>query len=301
MLGFSRSGRRRAFLVVATAALAAGLTACGSGADENVGPTGTSTASYVALGDSYTSAPWTGATVGTDGCYRSDNNYPRLVAHAMHLTLADRSCTGAPTTAIAHSQRTLTGTMQPPQIDAVGAKTKVVTLGIGANDFTLFNLIASVCPGMAADDPHGAPCTDANDALPTSTSLTGRLSTIGDRVSSILHEIGERGPHARVLVVGYPSIVPAHGSCTALASTAGDVPFLDEFVTGLNEQLSTAAQKAGATYVDLYAATTGHDICSTDPWIAGKKQVDGKVAAWHPYEAEQKAAARLVTAALRKS
>ena len=40
---------------------------------------------YVALGDSYTAAPFVPLTDVASGCYRSSNNYPRLLAAALHI------------------------------------------------------------------------------------------------------------------------------------------------------------------------------------------------------------------------
>ncbi len=54
---------------------------------------------YVALGDSFTAAPFVPLTQLADGCLRSTNNYPHLVAGALRIPeLEDRSCTGAQTT-----------------------------------------------------------------------------------------------------------------------------------------------------------------------------------------------------------
>ena len=49
---------------------------------------------YVAMGDSYTSAPGVGETVDA-GCFRSSSNYPSLVAADLGLALTDVSCGGA--------------------------------------------------------------------------------------------------------------------------------------------------------------------------------------------------------------
>ena len=53
---------------------------------------------YVAMGDSFTAAPFVPLTDVAYGCYRSSNNYPHLVAEALHIDdLRDRSCSGAQT------------------------------------------------------------------------------------------------------------------------------------------------------------------------------------------------------------
>ncbi len=50
------------------------------------------------MGDSYTAAPFVPLTDIARGCLRSSNNYPHLVAGALHIAdLRDRSCSGART------------------------------------------------------------------------------------------------------------------------------------------------------------------------------------------------------------
>ena len=76
--------------------------------------------SYVSLGDSYTAAPFVPLTDVASGCYRSSNNYPRLLAAALHVDeLDDRSCSGAQTQDLPQSQRTSFGATVPPQFAAL--------------------------------------------------------------------------------------------------------------------------------------------------------------------------------------
>ena len=50
------------------------------------------------MGDSYTAAPFVPLTDIADGCFRSSNNYPHLLAADLHIEdLRDRSCSGAST------------------------------------------------------------------------------------------------------------------------------------------------------------------------------------------------------------
>ena len=37
-----------------------------------------------------------------------------------------------------------------------------------------------------------------------------------------------------------------------------------------------AAKRTGAEFVDLFAASDGHDICSDDPWVNGTKTEPGR-------------------------
>ena len=55
-----------------------------------------------------------------------------------------------------------------------------------------------------------------------------------------------------------------------------------------------AAKQTGAEFVDMYAASDGHDICSDDPWVNGRKTEPGTALAYHPLAVEQQAVADLV-------
>ena len=63
--------------------------------------------------------------------------------------------------------------------------------------------------------------------------------------------------------------------------------------------MAGGARKAKAEYVDVYALTEGHDICSDDPWIAGRDTVPGQALAFHPFAAEQQAVAEEIVRILR--
>jgi hypothetical protein len=253
---------------------------------------------YVALGDSYTAAPGIGAADGDDGCFRSENDYPHLVARATGLQLVDTSCSGANTDSISGQQRGLTGHWRAPQLDAVDSRTDLVTIGIGGNDFALYNLLANTCPQLALQDPDGSPCTDADAKAAPGQDVDSKLEEVERRDTAVIRAIQDRAPNARILVVGYPAIVPEHGTCPELPVATGDVPFLHRLTVGLSEALENAARDAGATYVDVYTKTKRHDICSEDPWVAGVKASRGLAAVWHPYAVEQEVAAEAIEAAL---
>lgn len=254
---------------------------------------------YVALGDSYTAAPLVPPTDTSTICLRSAVNYPALVAKAMAGTeLTDVSCSGASTRDTTSPQAGRTGSV-PPQFDALRQTTDLVTIGLGGNDDRLFGGVLGRCMRVAASDPAGSPCRDS-----FASRGSGRLDTtfddITEHIARVVTGVRERSPHARVLVVGYPQIVPESGTCDLLPLAAGDYPFAREVNERLTEAVRAAAQRAGAEYVDLWTATAGHDICADDPWINGRVTSAQVALAYHPLAVEQQQVAQLVLDTLQR-
>ena len=67
----------------------------------------------------------------------------------------------------------------------------------------------------------------------------------------------------------------------------------------LTEMLRKAAKASQSQYVDVWAASKGHDICSADPWINGSVDNEKQAARYHPFAKEQAAVADLVVQAIR--
>lgn len=53
----------------------------------------------------------------------------------------------------------------------------------------------------------------------------------------------------------------------------------------LNRSVKRAARKHGATYVNLYPVSRGHDACAgKDAWISGSKLDPARAANFHPFQ-----------------
>src|SRR5690606_3391824 len=75
---------------------------------------------YVALGDSFTSAPFVPESSTAQGCFRSTGNYPALVGKELPgAEVVDVSCSGADTTHLKGPQTTALGGQVPPQFEAL--------------------------------------------------------------------------------------------------------------------------------------------------------------------------------------
>lgn len=213
---------------------------------------------YVAVGDSYTAGPGIPyQQLDPVGCFRSDHNYPHLVARARGAALRDPSCSGAVTADLTAPQAVIGGA-NPPQFNALDGGVATVSVQIGGNDIG-FTEILQRC---AAVLPLGTPCRTAYTAGGVD-EISRRIAATAPKVAAALAEARRRSPNARMFVVGYPAILPeVQPGCWPLLPIApDDVPYLRDKEKELNAMLATQAAGAGATYVDVYTPSIGHDAC----------------------------------------
>lgn len=214
---------------------------------------------YVALGDSFSAGSGILPLDPTAPllCARSTANYPHVVAQRTGAELTDVTCGGAQTKDFAGSQYPGVA----PQLDAVDADTDVVTLTIGGNDNNTF-IGAIVACGSAGvlSGGKGSPCKDANGDKFTKEIDASTYPAL----KTALRAIKDKAPNARVGILGYPWIVPAEADPTCFAKmpiATGDVPYLRDLQAHLNRAVQRAASETGATFVDMAAASEGHDAC----------------------------------------
>jgi len=296
---------RRLGLAAAAGLVLIAATACAAGharpAAARLAEASPAAGTYVALGDSYTAAPLTVNELGSPaGCLRSDKSYPALVAAALHpAAFTDVSCYGAHTSDMLAAQRTLTGRNQP-QLSALSRRDSLVTIQIGGNDVG-FGEVLAACATLSLTDPWGAPCR-AHYTSGGTDRLDRAITALRPRIAALLAGARHRAPRARVLLLGYPDLLPARGTgCwPEVPLAAGDVAYLRGEEVRLNDMLAAQAARAGDTFVNTYAASVGHDACQP----GGVKWVEGLVPSsvalpFHPNTAGERAMAREVLAALR--
>ena len=221
---------------------------------------------YVAMGDSYTAGPAIPMQLlEAGGCWRSDHNYPHLVARARAAALRDASCSGAKTGDLTAPQ-TVTGGANPPQVDRLTADVTTITVQIGGNDIG-FSEIVQQC---TAPLPLGTPCRDRYTSGGID-EISRRIAATAPKVAAVLAEAHRRSPQARLHVVGYPAILPETqpGCWPVMPIAPNDVPYLRAKEKELNAMLAAQAAAAGDTYVDLYGPSIGHDACQlpTIRWV----------------------------------
>ena len=249
-------------------------------------------ARYVALGDSYTAAPYVPLTDIADGCLRSDGNYPHLLAEKRSYRLVDVSCGGATSADLVGRQQTFGRQTVPPQLRVLTPGTRLVTLGIGGNDAGLFGTLARGCPVSSAHrtlaPTPGSRCGNV-DLAAERALITG----IGKNLVKDLRQVRRRAPHATVVLIGYPRITSPARSCPRILPVArADARNIDTLTRHLRDVMSAAARAGGAKFVDMYAASQNHDVCAgSKAWVNGIHTDTQRAAALHPFAQEQRAVA----------
>lgn len=254
----------------------------------------------VALGDSYTA----GALLPLDsrakplGCLRSTKAYPMLVAHALRVPLRSAACASAGVKEMTGAQRTYLGT-NPAQLTALTPDDRLVLLTLGGDDMGFLNVL-NECVKLSFTRPWGSPC-EAHYAPGGHDQLAAGVAAEAPKMARVLAAIEARAPRARIVVVGYPDMFPQSGGCwPAVPITNGDVAYLRGVEVKVNAMLAAAAKAAGATFVNTYAPTTGHDFCTPEPVRDVEGLVPGSlVLPFHPNARGQQAMANAVLAAIK--
>lgn len=220
---------------------------------------------YVALGDSYAAGSGVLPIVTNRNplCWQSKRNYPHVLAASIGAELDDRTCGGAATDDFTSAQ--YAGT--PAQLNAVDEGTDLVTVSIGGNDGGLFGSAIEECAlaglstggfGNPCERKYGNKYIDIIDTI------------VYPNVKRALQLTKDKGPNARIVVVGYPWIMPATKGCFPLMPVAkGDVPYVRALQSRMHNRIEQAAGEVGVEYVDLEAASEGKDTCGkiTTRWV----------------------------------
>jgi hypothetical protein len=195
-------------------------------------------------------------------------------------------------------QRTAIGT-NPPQLDSLAAGDGLVMITLGGDDLGFLNVLYT-CMRLSWSDPLGSPCRRHYTSGGTD-QLAALVTAEAPKMAAVLTEIRARAPRARVLLVGYPDLFPAHGGCWPVVPiTNGDISYLRGIELKLNALLAADAAAAGVTFVDTYAPTVGHDFCASGNTRDIEGLVPGSLAApFHPNARGQAAIAAQVLLAIR--
>ena len=259
---------------------------------------------YVGLGDSFTAVAGYGPF--QDACQRSEADYPALVAKKLDVSsFADVSCGGAQTVNLTQSQVIAGKGVNQAQLDAVSPATRLVTIGMGLNDAPTttngtrisYLLLFTCLPDQDGKRPKTCPTY----LQQPDSGFDSVIASLADDVQNGLQQIRQQAPRARIVLVGYPRVAPDKGTCKQLPFPPVALDRIRTVVRAADEALAEVAKKEGADYVDMWAASRGHDACSEDPWVNGAKAVKGKALQFHPYEAYHRAVAAKIVALVGKA
>jgi GDSL-like Lipase/Acylhydrolase family len=212
---------------------------------------------YVSIGSSMASGEGI-ANIVNGPCSRSSNDYAQIVAATLQLNLDDVSCSAAVIPDVLNTS--LDG--NPPQIDAVGPNTKLITVGLGGNDID-YNSFAEYC-GILAE------CTPPTNEPDLEAALPGLLNTM-------LADLKSAAPNATIVLVTYPQEFPQE-NCANMHMADAPFAILQQTGSVLENDLVAAAQSANVLLADPYAAGMGnHTGCAptSAQWASGLSAPNG--------------------------
>lgn len=241
---------------------------------------------YVGLGSSFAAGPGVENQLGN--CGRSDSNYANLVANALNLELTDVACNGATTDNILDTPQNGAA----PQIEAVTADTRLVTVTIGGNDIR-YTASTFACAGKAASER----CTVNLDQA----AINEVVRQLPTKLSNTINAIKARAPQATIVIVTYPRVfLPDAENCDELQLSPEDTAYLAYLGTALEAAFVSVAASERVLIADSYPGAAGHGPCqmpASQRWVNGQTVVENGIR-YHPTAAGHREMARLVLAAL---
>lgn len=271
---------------------------------------------YVALGDSWSADVFTTFPPTTQftplDCAQSASDYPHQVAAVLQVAdFRDATCGSATTANMTQPQSLPLGGVNAPQLDRLTPGTDLVTLGIGGNDIGLADAIEGCLnllpvPLLGLPAPLGGSCAARFTAGGVDTIATAIRAT-APKIATVLAQVKQRSPHARILLVNYLNGLPVTGKgCWPIVPIQDvDVAYLQAKFLQMNAMLASVASAAHVQLVDTYTPTIGHDLCQA----ATVRYVEGLVPLslenpllvafpFHPNQAGADAQARVVLSAI---
>lgn len=221
---------------------------------------------YVALGDSAAAGPLIPEQDRNIACLRSDRNYPQVAAEALGADLTDVSCSGAKLSDFSGEQYGFL----PPQYDALGEDTDLISLTVGGNDNSLV-LTTLGCLNLLRE-PHGSSCEE-RFTEGGGDELAEDIEAWEPELDQALTEIRDRAPNADIVVAGYGTYLREGGCWPAQPMWGRDADYIQGSVDNLNDVLERQAVAHGGTYVDLAAVSEGHDVCAP----SGERYLEGLI------------------------
>jgi lysophospholipase L1-like esterase len=206
-----------------------------------------STASYVGLGDSYSSGVGAGNYISSSGsCDRSTNAYPEQWASANSpASFVSVACSGATTSDVLSSQ-----------VSALSHGTTLVSITIGGNDAGFSSVMETCVLGSTSS------CLSA-----VSTAETFVAQQLPARLNNTLQTIRADAPNAKVVVLDYPELYDLSKSSSCIGLSTQDRTALNQAADQLDQAIATAAAANHDTFADVRGQFAGHEICDSSSWL----------------------------------
>ncbi len=206
-----------------------------------------STASYVALGDSYSSGVGAGNYISSSGsCDRSTNAYPEQWASAKSpAAFVSVACSGATTSDVLSSQ-----------VSALSHSTTLVSITIGGNDAG-FSSVMETCVLWTTSS-----CLSA-----VSNAETFIAQQLPALLNNTLRTIRNDAPNAKIVVLDYPELYDLSKSSSCIGLSTQDRTALNQGADQLDQALATAAAANHDTFADVRGQFAGHEICDSSSWL----------------------------------
>jgi hypothetical protein len=234
---------------------------------------------YVALGDSYSAGEGLVPFFTADGCHRSMQfSYTELLRHAGQPVLQPsdfRACSGARTRQIYDfAQNTALGTQVRPGL--LGPDVGLITLTMGGNDLHFSDVLKfcfsqSNCldQQFSVSDPAPDEAADIVGAESLRQWGIDMMNVINARLGTVLTRLHADAPGARIVVVGYPRLLPVgrlprqFDVCDAALALVdrGERQGLADMQNRFNAQLKATAMNNRADFVDPTDAFDSHEVC----------------------------------------
>ncbi|MFF0814391.1 SGNH/GDSL hydrolase family protein [Rhodococcus sp. NPDC003318] len=224
---------------------------------------------YVALGDSRAAGPFIDPASHRDFCMRSDQNYAAKLARMIDVaSFTDVTCIAARTENIVDTPQRLGPTVSPPQIDAVGPDTDLVTLSIGGVGSNHVVITREGCAALTPDTDR-----DCRDNPVVEEQAVSGIAAAGPKVDRVVGAIRAEAPNANIVIVGHGGAIGNRGCWPSVPYSDADAQWLVTYFDRFNQIYRDAAQRYDATFVDVGRAAVdgGHDPCAApeDKWFEG--------------------------------
>ncbi|ORV13845.1 hypothetical protein AWB94_04435 [Mycolicibacterium canariasense] len=214
-------------------------------------------------------------------------NYAHLMANRMFLELTDVTFSGASIGDILRER----DCPRDPQLASVTDRTSLVTITCGGNDvgYGLGLTLPSLPRPLGWVLGARGRLKDFTDPK----SLDDRFRRLDEDLVSLITEVRDRAPHARIVIVGYLTILPPDSVPTD-PLPAAVAAWGREVAQRLSSTMRAAAARGGADFLDVAQNSLEHHAWSADPWTNSFHYTFRGGASYHPTASGMRAVAGML-------